>query len=83
MPARSSHQDPWILNEVSVYASDSVDGEEHLLQPLSITVMHGTRVVACFNPFKICDSGLYGLKQFPTGASLRAYTKEGQPVPHA
>ena len=70
MPARASHRDPWILNEVSVYAV--VDGEERLLQPLGITVMHGTRVVACFNAFSIFNPGFHGLKQFPTGASLCA-----------
>ena len=72
MPPRSSHRDPWILNEVSVYASDSVDGEARLIQPLSITVMHGTDIVACFNPLSLFNPGLYGLKQFPTGASLCA-----------
>ena len=70
MPARSSHRDPWILNEIKVYASDSVDGEERLIQPLGITVMHGMRVVACFNPFSISNRGFYSMKQFPTGASL-------------
>ena len=84
MPARFSHQDPWILNEIKVYASESVDGEERLLQPLSITVMHGRRAVACFNPFSISNPGLYGLKQFPTGASLciHNFNMQRQPAPH-
>ena len=81
MPARSSHRDPWILNEIKVCAL--VDGEERLLQPLSITVMHGRRAVACFNPFSISNPGLYGLKQFPTGASLciQNFNIQRQPAP--